>query len=112
MNLPRTSIETSELKLFKLFLLLTHLFATTVAESRRPGFPEVADVSRDRPVTSHPASAVCGLPTVDSFCRSTSSAESVRTCLLASCTGKLAVVIRAKVSKMNGGYTCTGAVSS
>ena len=57
------------------------------AQAHRHGFPDVADVSRDRPVTSSPAAAVCGLPTSDSYCRSTATAESVRQCLLASCNG-------------------------
>lgn len=72
----------------RLFLVLTCLVATVTSQPRQPGFPDVVDVSRDRPVTSHPSSAVCGLPTVDAFCRSTTSVMSVRGCLMASCTGE------------------------
>jgi len=67
------------------FLLCTYILVTQAQQS---GFPEVFDVSRDQQVLSVPASAVCGLPTVSAFCRSTTSVTSVSRCLLSSCTGE------------------------
>jgi len=63
------------------------LLLSALATSQ-PWYPPVTDVSRDRPVTSFPAAAVCGLPTESVYCRSTRSPESVRQCLLDVCTSE------------------------
>jgi len=68
-------------------LLLTYLLVSTT-QTQQVGFPAVIDVSRDQQVSSEPSSSVCGLPTVSTFCRSTTSSLSVSECHLASCTSQ------------------------
>jgi len=69
-------------------LLTVTVLTYVCTSSAQSAFPEVLDVSRDQPVTTEPSSAVCGLSTVSSFCRSTTSPSSVTQCLLASCTSQ------------------------
>jgi len=68
--------------------LLTLLTCVYMSAAQLTSFPGLLDVSRDQPVTTSPSSAVCGLSTVSSFCRSTTSGSSVSRCLLTSCTSQ------------------------
>lgn len=74
-----------------LLTLLTGVIGTFVGTSTvsaQLSFPALLDVSRDQHVTSVPSSSVCGLSTVGSYCRSSTSATSVRRCLLSSCSSQ------------------------
>jgi len=71
-------------------LFTTCVYISTV-QTQQAGFPPVVDVSRDQPVMSHPSSAVCGLPTESSFCRSRSSSSPASECEVALCTSECPV---------------------
>jgi len=74
--------------LLTLLTCVISLCVGTATVSAQPSFPALLDVSRDQHVTSVPSSSVCGLSTVSSFCRSSTSVTSVSRCLPATCSSQ------------------------
>ena len=65
-------------------LLISMLYGLASCQNYRV-FPPLSNLARERPVSTSPTESSCGIPTRSTYCRSSTSAESITSCILDYC---------------------------
>lgn len=65
-------------------ILTTMLYGWISCQNYRV-FPPLSNLARERPVSTSPTESSCGIPTRSTYCRSSTSADSVSSCILDYC---------------------------
>lgn len=70
--------------LTKATILTSMLYGFTLCQNYRV-FPPLSNLARERPVSTSPTDSSCGVPTRSTYCRSSTSTDSVSSCITEHC---------------------------